>query len=168
MKPHENMVKKLKLSETQQLELEICALQAKIVFLKNQRDRYKMLYKHEVEKNTWDANRAKFLREKRQNIVLEIVDQIEADKDKIIVDAYGLRGPSLDSQYLEYAISAGLVAIENGTSEWSESYGDWLPTEDAMGFLNHETEKDEERYNEGLKKLLHYPNPKTDEVQGRI
>ena len=53
MKPHENMVKKLKLSETQQLELEICALQAKIQFLKNQRDRYKMLHKHEVEKNTW-------------------------------------------------------------------------------------------------------------------
>ncbi len=163
MKPHENMVKKLKLSETQQLELEICALQAKIQFLKNQRDRYKMLHKHEVEKNTWDAQRAKFLREKRENIVLEIVDQIIADEDTIIRDVHSLRGASLDNQHLESAIIAGLVAIENGTSRWSESYGDY-----ASGFLNHEEEEDEKRYNAGLKKLLHYPNPKTDEVQGRI
>jgi len=157
------MVKKLKLSEKQQLELEICALQAKIQFLKNQRDRYKMLHKHEVEKNTWDANRAKFLREKRENIVLEIVDQIQDDEDRIIRDAHGVRGPSFDEQHLHDAIIAGLVAIENGTSKWSESYGDY-----ASGFLNHETDKDEERYNAGLKKLLHYPNPMTDEVQGRI
>ena len=164
MKPHENMVKKLKLSETQQLELEICALQAKILFLKNERDRFKMFHKHEKERRKWEEGRAQFLREKRENIVLEIVDQIQADKDEIIVDAYGVRGPSLDSQYLEYAITAGLVAIENGTSKWSESYGSWLPKEDAKGWLNHIEDEDEKRFKQSIKKLLHYPEPPTDEI----